>query len=75
LSHVEVLVLDAVRRRPHPAHFHLDQAVEVAREIGARCTYFTHLAHSLPHAEVEAGLPAGMALAYDGLKIHVPLPP
>ncbi len=67
LAGLEVLVLDALRRRPHPTHFNLEQAVEVARRIGARRTYFTHIAHELKHAETNTALPAGMELGYDGL--------
>lgn len=67
LRGLKVLVLDALRRRPHPTHFNLEQAVEEARRIGAEKTYFTHIAHELGHAETNAELPAGMELAYDGL--------
>jgi phosphoribosyl 1,2-cyclic phosphate phosphodiesterase len=67
LRGLDVLVLDAVRRRPHATHFNLEQAVEEARRIGARRTYFTHIAHELKHAETNAELPPGMELAYDGL--------
>ena len=67
LRDLDVLILDAVRRRPHPTHFNLDQAVEEAKRIGAKRTYFTHMAHELPHAATNAELPAGMELAYDGL--------
>lgn len=67
LRDLDILVLDAVRRRPHATHFNLEQAVEEARRIGARRTYFTHIAHELKHAETNAELPAGMELAYDGL--------
>ncbi len=67
LRGLDVLVLDALRRRPHPTHFNLAQAVEVAREIGARRTYFTHIAHELAHAQTNAELPRGMELAWDGL--------
>lgn len=70
LRDLDVLVLDALRRRPHPTHFNLEQAIEEARRIGARRTYFTHIAHELGHAETSAGLPAGMQLAYDGLVIE-----
>lgn len=69
LAGLEVLVLDALRRRPHPTHFNLEQAVDHARRIGARQTYFTHIAHELGHNETNAVLPAGMALAHDGLII------
>jgi len=67
LGDLDVLVLDGLRRRPHPTHFNLEQAVEMARRIGARRTYFTHIAHELMHAETNAELPEGMELAYDGL--------
>jgi phosphoribosyl 1,2-cyclic phosphate phosphodiesterase len=70
LEGLEVLVLDALRRRPHPTHFNLEQAVDHARRIGARQTYFTHIAHELGHAETNAALPTGMALAHDGLVIE-----
>jgi phosphoribosyl 1,2-cyclic phosphate phosphodiesterase len=69
LKNLDVLVLDALRPRPHATHFSLAQAVDVARRVGARQTYFTHMAHELPHAATNAELPAGMALAYDGLRI------
>jgi phosphoribosyl 1,2-cyclic phosphate phosphodiesterase len=62
-----VLVLDALRERPHPTHFSLSEATDVAQRIGARQTYFTHIAHDLGHASTCARLPASMQLAYDGL--------
>jgi phosphoribosyl 1,2-cyclic phosphate phosphodiesterase len=71
LEGLDDLVLDALRRRPHPTHFSLDEAVREAGRIGARRTWFTHIAHDLGHAETCAGLPAGMALAHDGLVLDV----
>ena len=69
LSGLDTLILDALRNRPHPTHFSLEEAIEAARRIGARQTYFTHMAHELDHAQTEAALPPGMTLAYDGLRI------
>lgn len=71
LRGVDVLILDALRPTPHPTHFTIDQAVEVARAIGARETYFTHIAHDILHDEVEQDLPDGIHLAYDGLTFDI----
>jgi phosphoribosyl 1,2-cyclic phosphate phosphodiesterase len=71
LAGLDVLVLDALRRRPHRTHLSIDEAVDAATRIGARQTFFTHMAHDLGHAETCAGLPPAMALAYDGLALEV----
>jgi phosphoribosyl 1,2-cyclic phosphate phosphodiesterase len=70
LHGLDVLILDALRRRPHPTHFNLDEAVSHAKQIGAKRTLFTHIAHELGHAETNASLPVGMELAYDGAVIE-----
>ena len=66
LGDLDVLVLDALRERPHPMHLTLDDAQAYARRIGARRTLFTHMTHDILHAEVEARLPDGMELGFDG---------
>ncbi len=71
LADLEVLVLDALRVTPHPAHFSLEQAVEVAKRIGSRRTYFTHMTHQLRHETTNRSLPEGMELSYDGMRITV----
>lgn len=69
LAGLDVLILDALRDRPHPTHFSLSEAIEAATRIGAKRTLFTHMSHDLEHAATSAGLPEGMELAYDGLRI------
>jgi phosphoribosyl 1,2-cyclic phosphate phosphodiesterase len=66
LEGLDVLILDALRHRPHVTHFSLDQAIEVARRVRPKRTLFTHISHELEHAGTNARLPAGMELAYDG---------
>lgn len=70
LEGLDILILDGLRRRPHPTHFNLEQAIAEAERIGANQTYFTHIAHELPHAATNAELPPGMQLAYDGLVLE-----
>ncbi|HET7698365.1 MAG TPA: MBL fold metallo-hydrolase [Vicinamibacterales bacterium] len=72
LQGLDVVVLDALRLRPHPTHFSLDEAVATAARIAAPRTFFTHMCHDLLHAATDARLPPGMALAYDGLVLELP---
>jgi phosphoribosyl 1,2-cyclic phosphate phosphodiesterase len=69
LDGLEVLVLDALRRKYHPSHSTLPDSIEWARKIRPQQTYFTHMSHDLGHVETESTLPEGMWLAYDGLKV------
>lgn len=71
LAGVRVLVIDALRHLPHPTHFTVEEALAMARRIGAERTWFTHIAHDLPHAATSAGLPPGVSLAWDGLALDV----
>jgi phosphoribosyl 1,2-cyclic phosphate phosphodiesterase len=73
LEGLDCLILSALRHKPHPSHATLDQAVEWARRVGARQTWFTHIAHELGHAETNRALSDGVALAYDGLSFPVTL--
>ncbi|MCU1383690.1 MAG: hypothetical protein JWL71_2387 [Acidobacteria bacterium] len=71
LDGVKTLIIDALRRRPHPTHFSVGEAAAVAARLGVERAYFTHISHDLGHAATTAALPAGVELAYDGLVIEV----
>jgi phosphoribosyl 1,2-cyclic phosphate phosphodiesterase len=71
LQGLDVVVLDALRDRPHPTHFTVAQAVEAAARVGARRTFLTHLCHDLGHASLLARLPDGIEPAYDGLEVEI----
>jgi phosphoribosyl 1,2-cyclic phosphate phosphodiesterase len=68
LAGVEVLILDALRHRAHSTHFSVQEAIAVARRIGARRTIFTHMTHEVDH---EDPLPPGVEFGYDGLVFDV----
>ena len=73
LEGLEVLAISALRHTPHPSHSTVEQSLEWARRIGARQTWFTHIAHELGHEETNRTLPANVRLAYDGLSVPVTL--
>ena len=72
LEGVRLLVLDALRHRPHPTHLTVAQALEVETRMAPERAYFTHICHDLSHAETCARLPTGVELAYDGLVLELP---
>ena len=71
LTDLDVLVLDALRHRPHPTHFTVAESLAVVDRLQPRHTLFTHMCHDLPHAATNASLPPGVELSYDGLQIDV----
>jgi len=71
LRGLDLLILDALRIRPHPTHSHLANSLRWVAELAPKRAYFTHIAHELPHAQTEAALPAGVHLAYDGLQLEI----
>ena len=67
----EVLVLNALRKQHHISHFTLAEAIDVVQELKIPKAYFTHISHQLGrHEEIEAELPDGIHLAYDGLMLE-----
>jgi phosphoribosyl 1,2-cyclic phosphate phosphodiesterase len=70
LRGVDVLVLNALRDRPHPTHLSLDEAVAVVEEVSPRVAYLVHLSHEVSHATASARLPPGIEVAYDGLTVR-----
>lgn len=69
LEGLDVLFLDALRRKPHPTHTTLDRALQWVEKLKPRRAFFTHMSHDLGHAWTEEGLPPNVRLAYDGLEI------
>jgi len=70
VSGVEVLIIDGLRDKPHPTHLTVSEAVEAARAIGAQRTFLTHQTHEKCHVDRQRDLPAGIDVAYDGMKFE-----
>lgn len=67
-----VLVLNALQKENHISHFTLQEAIDLAEQIGAEQTYFTHMSHRMgKQRDVEKELPDGIDFAFDGLKVKL----
>jgi phosphoribosyl 1,2-cyclic phosphate phosphodiesterase len=70
IAGVEILIIDALRHRPHPTHLSVAQALDVAEKVRPGRTLFTHICHELPQSD-ETMLPEGVGIAFDGLKLDL----
>ncbi|MBN2890916.1 MAG: MBL fold metallo-hydrolase [Bacteroidales bacterium] len=65
-----ILVVNALRKKEHYAHFSLDEALELIKKVKPKKAYITHMAHILgKHKELLESLPDNVEPAYDGLII------
>ncbi|KAF0105358.1 MAG: PhnP protein [Rhodospirillaceae bacterium] len=71
LEGVEVLIVDAMRYRPHPTHAHLDRALEWIERLGPRRAFLTNLHVDMDYAEVDRTTPAHVTPCHDGLQIDL----
>lgn len=69
LQDLDVLMLDALRRQPHPSHSHLERSLAYVEQLKPKRAFFTHISHDLDHSTIEAELPPNVQLAYDGLQL------
>lgn len=67
----DVLIVDCLRREPHPTHAHLAMSLELAEACRAGMTVLTHLDKSMDYATLSAETPDDVKVAYDGMVIHV----
>lgn len=72
LADLDILILNALRFKPHPTHFTIDEVIEVFQQLKPKRCYLTHISHDMGlQEEVQRGLPKGMFLGYDGLTLHI----
>jgi phosphoribosyl 1,2-cyclic phosphate phosphodiesterase len=71
LEGLEVLVLGALRKRPHPTHFSIQEALEVGEQVKPQRMFLTHLCHEVDHEEIKKELPSWAAPSFDGLELDL----
>ncbi|UGQ17321.1 MBL fold metallo-hydrolase [Borrelia sp. RT1S] len=71
LDGLGVLIIDALRIKPHPSHLNFDEAVSEVKKIKPKVAYFTHIAHDIMHEDFNYLNKDSIYLAYDGLRIHI----
>ncbi|MEN9658624.1 MAG: hypothetical protein RL571_2089 [Pseudomonadota bacterium] len=69
LQGLDIVLLDCLRRVPHPTHFSVDQAIAAAKQIGAKQTVMIHMTHELEYHALSQELPAGMVVGFDGMRL------
>ena len=75
LEGLDLLILDALRHKPHPSHSHLAKSIELVERLRPARAYFTHMSHEIDHEATEATLPEHMHLGYDGLELAFDIAP
>jgi phosphoribosyl 1,2-cyclic phosphate phosphodiesterase len=75
LANLDLLILDALRRDPHPTHSNLANSIALVERLQPRRAFFTHMSHDLDHETTNAQLPPHIRLAYDGLQLTFDIAP
>jgi phosphoribosyl 1,2-cyclic phosphate phosphodiesterase len=70
LMGLRVLVIDALRYKPHPAHLCVNDALAVIERVRPERAYLTHMSHDIDHETLSRQLPPHVRPAHDGLKFE-----
>ncbi len=71
LTGLDLWIVDALRRHPHPTHSHLAQTLGWIARYRPRRAVLTHMDQSMDYATIAAELPAGVEPGYDGLAMTI----
>jgi len=71
LKNLDLLILDCLRRQPHPSHFCLEDSLSWTRELTPENAVFTNLHNDLDYRTLAAELPGHITPAYDGMRLEV----
>jgi phosphoribosyl 1,2-cyclic phosphate phosphodiesterase len=71
LGGLDVWIVDALRKSPHPSHFNLDEALQWIARIKPKRAILTNLHSDMDYAELRAQLPPGVEPAHDGMNFNL----
>jgi len=71
LEGIDVMILDALKHKPHTTHLSLGESVDLLKRIGAGQSYIVHMCHDIDHDETEQALPDNIHVSYDGLALEL----
>jgi phosphoribosyl 1,2-cyclic phosphate phosphodiesterase len=70
LQNLDILFLDALRRKPHPTHSTVENSLRIVERLQPKRAFFTHICHDLPHEATNTLLPPNVRLSHDGMKLE-----
>jgi phosphoribosyl 1,2-cyclic phosphate phosphodiesterase len=71
LKGLDLLIIDALRYKPHSTHLHLDQTLAYIERLQPQRSLLTHMGHNFKHAVTSSHLPTGVEMAWDGLRVEL----
>ncbi|MBO0859894.1 MAG: MBL fold metallo-hydrolase [Chloracidobacterium sp.] len=71
LRGLDLLIIDAVRYKPHPTHLNVEQSLDYIDKLKPRRAFLTHIGHELKHDAASRRLPENVGLAHDGLSVEL----
>ncbi len=67
----DLLIIDALRRKPHPTHPHLSLTLEAIATLRPGRAVLMHMDSSMDYRTLSAELPDGVEAGYDGMEMRL----
>jgi phosphoribosyl 1,2-cyclic phosphate phosphodiesterase len=71
LTGLDLWIVDALRYRPHPSHFSVEQSLAWIDRVRPRRAILTHMHTDLDYRRLKSELPPHVEPAYDGMQIEL----
>jgi phosphoribosyl 1,2-cyclic phosphate phosphodiesterase len=71
VRNLDLLIINALRYKPHPKHFGLDEALQFIDTVKPKRALLTHMSHEMEYNRLVSELPERVSPAYDGLTVEI----